>query len=158
MPNDERRGGGKGGEEGIRPVSRPHRKVQSTDAQRCIGNAPIRGQFALCSLRERDGRTKETRGFPGTEHGAPSSSNYQAFISWKTSLSLSLSLCFVYCHRWPFRSSVWCNQKNRASKDWPALLAWEIERKRFCFFWYVNLSRRKGVSVVEMIVLTTIKR
>lgn len=65
------------------------------------------------------------------EHGAPSSSNYQAFISWKTSLSLSLSLCFVYCHRWPFRSSVWCNQKNRASKDWSALLAWE---KALLFF------------------------
>lgn len=44
---------------------------------------------------------------------------------------------------------LWCNQKTRVPKDWPAaLLAREIERKgrRFCFFWYVNLSRRKGVS------------
>lgn len=49
------------GRRGIRPVSRPHRKVQSTGAQRCIGNAPIRGQFALCSLREGDGWTKGAR-------------------------------------------------------------------------------------------------
>lgn len=40
-------------------------------------------------------------------HGAPSSSNYQAFIPWKTS-SLPLFLSFAYCHRWPFfRSSIY---------------------------------------------------
>lgn len=58
-------------------VSRPRRKVQSTDAQRCIGNAPIRGLRSgpICSVHERGGReggrTKETRGFPGTEHHVP---------------------------------------------------------------------------------------
>lgn len=39
--------------------------------------------------------------------GDSSSSNYQAFIPWKTS-SLPLFLSFAYCHRWPFfRSSIY---------------------------------------------------
>lgn len=100
---------------GFEAVSRLRRKVQSTDAQRCIGNAPIqgfgRGQFALRARgRRRRWKNERDAGIPW--HGArcPSSSNYRAFISWKTSPPLSLSL--VHCHRWPFLpSGVWCNQK-----------------------------------------------
>lgn len=81
---------------GFEAVSRLRRKVQSTDAQRCIGNAPIqgfgRGQFALRARgRRRRWKNERDAGIPW--HGArcPSSSNYRAFISWKTSPPLSLS-------------------------------------------------------------------
>lgn len=74
-----------------------------------------RGQFALCGAQGgAGGRWKNERDAGIPWHGArcPSSSNYRAFISWKTSpLSVSLSLSFVHCHRWPFLPSVWCNQK-----------------------------------------------
>lgn len=51
---------------GFEAVSRLRRKVQSTDAQRCIGNAPIqgfgRGQFALREGEEEEMEERKRRG------------------------------------------------------------------------------------------------
>lgn len=56
-----------------------------------------------------DGRTKETRGFPGTEHDVPLVAITEHSSREKRPL---LSLSLVHCHRWPFLpSGVWCNQK-----------------------------------------------
>lgn len=90
----------KGGE----AVSRPRRKVQSTDAQRCIGNAPIRGLRSgpICSVHERGGReggreNERDAGIPW--HGAPCPSlvaiTEHSSREKRPLLSLSLSLSSI---------------------------------------------------------------
>lgn len=138
---------------GFEAVSRLRRKVQSTDAQRCIGNAPIqgfgRGQFALRARgRRRRWKNERDAGIPW--HGArcPSSSNYRAFISWKTSPPLSLSLSSIvtdglFC---PLVYGVIKKKSRIVSKDRPTHPL-DREKETILFLMIVNPCRKERLIV-----------
>lgn len=138
---------------GFEAVSRLRRKVQSTDAQRCIGNAPIqgfgRGQFALRARgRRRRWKNERDAGIPW--HGArcPSSSNYRAFISWKTSPPLSLSLSSIvtdglFC---PLVYGVIKKKSRIVSKDRPTHPL-DREKETILFLIIVNPCRKERLIV-----------
>lgn len=93
-----------------------------------------------------DGRTKETRGFPGTEHDVPLVAITEHSSREKRPL---LSLSLVHCHRWPFLpSGVWCNQKKSriVSKDRPTHPL-DREKETILFLIIVNPCRKKRLIV-----------
>lgn len=138
---------------GFEAVSRLRRKVQSTDAQRCIGNAPIqgfgRGQFALRARgRRRRWKNERDAGIPW--HGArcPSSSNYRAFISWKTSPPFSLSPSSIvtdglFC---PLVYGVIKKKSRIVSKDRPTHPL-DREKETILFLIIVNPCRKERLIV-----------
>lgn len=89
-------------------VEKFNRRMRSDASVMHRSRASVGANLLCARGRRRRWKNERDAGIPW--HGArcPSSSNYRAFISWKTSPPLSL----VHCHRWPFLpSGVWCNQK-----------------------------------------------
>lgn len=100
-------------------VEKFNRRMRSDASVMHRSEGFVRGQFALCMKEEggREGERKRRGDSLARSTMSLSSSNYRAFISWKTSPPLSLSLSFVHCHRWPFLPSVWCIQKEKKKKN-----------------------------------------